>query len=497
MKNNTDVLYTFEMANNHMGSVDHAKLIIDSFGKLVKKYNLNAAMKLQFRQLDTFIHNDYKDSDLKYVKRFNETRLSKSQFREIVEYIKDNGMKAMATPFDNESIQWLDSLDIDIIKVASCSVDDWPLLEELSKINKKIIISTAGAHFDTLKKVYRMFKNNKRDFSFMHCVGEYPTSIENSNLNRISRLQETFPDIEIGFSTHESPSDKSLVPYSIAMGCRIIEKHVGVPTDEIKLNGYSCTVSDIEEIVKEVNMLSSASETSVPYEERVAELETLKSLKRGVYVNKDIQKGDIINREDLYYSMPVQKNQFNASSIYDIIGTVAQIDINKDSALYEDDVVAEEKQAIINEIKSKLLKLLDEANVSISKKDKIQLSAHYGLKNFNEVGCIIIDKINREYCKKILVVLPGQSHPVHSHIIKEETFELLNGDCVLNLNGTDINMIKGEPKIIFRGVKHSFRSNNGCVVEEVSTTHVLNDSKYTDSNISKLKLEDRKIDIKL
>ena len=92
------------MANNHMGKVPHAKLIIDKFGALVKKYNLNASIKLQFRQLDTFIHSDYKNSNLKYVKRFNETKLSKQQFSEITKHIKDNCMKSMATPFDNESI---------------------------------------------------------------------------------------------------------------------------------------------------------------------------------------------------------------------------------------------------------------------------------------------------------------------------------------------------------------------------------------------------------
>ena len=58
------MLYTFEMANNHMGSVKHAKLIIDKFSVLVKKYNLNASIKLQFRQLDTFIHPDFKKFDL-------------------------------------------------------------------------------------------------------------------------------------------------------------------------------------------------------------------------------------------------------------------------------------------------------------------------------------------------------------------------------------------------------------------------------------------------
>ena len=70
-----------------------------------------------------------------------------------------------------------------------------------ARLIKKIIISTGGAEMETLRKVYSLFKHNNRDFAFMHCVGEYPTPIECSNLNRITKLKEEFPDIEIGFST--------------------------------------------------------------------------------------------------------------------------------------------------------------------------------------------------------------------------------------------------------------------------------------------------------
>ena len=82
------MLFVLEMANNHQGSVEHAFKIIDEFSKLVKKYNISAGIKLQFRQLDSFIHNDFKESDLKYVKRFRETRLSKDQFSQIIKKIK-------------------------------------------------------------------------------------------------------------------------------------------------------------------------------------------------------------------------------------------------------------------------------------------------------------------------------------------------------------------------------------------------------------------------
>ena len=76
------MFYIFEMANNHMGSVEHGKRIIDEFANIAKQYGLNAAVKLQFRQLDTFIHKDFLDSDLKYVKRFKETKLTQDQFKE-------------------------------------------------------------------------------------------------------------------------------------------------------------------------------------------------------------------------------------------------------------------------------------------------------------------------------------------------------------------------------------------------------------------------------
>ena len=72
------------MANNHMGSVEHGKLIVDELAKIAEKYDLNAAVKLQFRQLDSFIHPDFTDSSLKLVKRFKSTELNKKDFKEII-----------------------------------------------------------------------------------------------------------------------------------------------------------------------------------------------------------------------------------------------------------------------------------------------------------------------------------------------------------------------------------------------------------------------------
>ena len=319
------MFYIFEMANNHQGSVEHAKNIIDEFSELAKKKEIKAAIKLQFRQLDTFVHEDFKKSDLKFVKRFNSTRLSKDQFSDIVQYIEKKGLVSMATPFDNESLPWLDDLGVSVVKVASCSIDDWVLLKELCKINKKIIISTGGASYSVLRKVYNLFKHNKRDFVFMHCIGEYPTPHSNSNLKRILKMKEMFPDIEIGISTHESPESESVVPLAVAMGCSVIEKHVGVATSEISLNGYSNTAAQMESVIDKANWALESING-----ESAIEVESLRKLKRGVYAKRDLPLGKILEESDFFYAMPVQEGQLNASSVEKLIGTVCPFEIRKD-----------------------------------------------------------------------------------------------------------------------------------------------------------------------
>ena len=481
------MLFVFEMANNHQGNVEHGCRIISDFAKLVKDNKITAAIKFQFRQLDTFIHNDFKKSDLKYVKRFNNTRLSIEDFRILANHAKSKGLLTMATPFDNESLAWFPELDIDIVKIASCSSDDWPLLREVSKINRRIIISTAGIEFDTLDKVYNLFKKENRDFSLMHCVGEYPTPIEHSNLQRIKNMMERYEDVPVGISTHESPKQKSIVPYAVAMGCKIIEKHVGVETQDISLNAYSCQVSDMQNVIDEVSFALSAIEGS-SNKEKVA----LRSLKRGIYFNKDLNENHRISEEDLYYAMPLQEGQASVAEIDQVIGKRIESFIKKDSKLMLSQCFTSKQVEAMQLIKQNAINLLKLANVPIEDETRFEISAHYGLENFHKNGCVIISKINRAYCKKLLLLSKNQKHPSHHHVKKEESFELLSGDCCLVLNNKKIQLKLGKPILIPRGVNHSFSSNKGCVIEEVSTTHFTGDSVYEDPDIFKLKVAERK-----
>jgi N-acetylneuraminate synthase len=138
---------------------------------------------------------------------------------------------------------------------------------------------------------------------------------------------------------------------------------------------------------------------------------------------------------------------------------------------------------IINKLKN----IVIESKISLPEKVEFELSHHYGIDNFEKVGAAIINCINREYCKKLIIMLPGQKHPGHYHNKKEETFHILYGDMALSLNGVEKEYKPGEMVIIERGAKHSFSSRKGVVFEEISTTHFLEDSFYDDEKILKNK----------
>ncbi|MCM8796941.1 MAG: cupin domain-containing protein, partial [Candidatus Omnitrophica bacterium] len=115
------------------------------------------------------------------------------------------------------------------------------------------------------------------------------------------------------------------------------------------------------------------------------------------------------------------------------------------------------------------------------------------IEDFERFGATIVNCINREYCKKLIIMLPGQTHPAHYHKKKEETFHLLYGDIRIKLNGVEKDYKAGDMVVIERGMEHSFSSQKGAVLEEISTTHFLEDSYYADAEI--LKNKNRKTEL--
>lgn len=484
-------LFTFEMANNHQGDINHGERIIDEMARVAQAQNIKAAVKFQFRNLSTFIHPDHLESkENKHIPRFRSTEISKEGFKHFINRVKEKGLISMATPFDEPSADMLTELDVEIVKVASCSAKDWPLLEKIATLNKPVIVSTGGLDISDIDNLVSFFEHRYVKFAIMHCVSIYPTPYEKLHLEKIATLKKRYPNITIGFSTHEEPDNYEAVQIAYAKGARIFERHVGIPTETITLNKYSSTPEQVEKWVEAYKraVLACGPEGEPMKDEQ--EAKDLKSLMRGVYLRRDIRAGETISEEDVFFAMPIADGQMNSGEFK--AGIVADRDYsNKESIpeyLKPNPALKNVIYQTIHEVKG----MLNEARIPINYEYGVELSHHYGLDQFKQVGIVIIDCINREYCKKIIVQLPGQVHPYHHHLKKEETFHVLSGVLEIEIEGKRKTLSAGDMQVVPRGARHKFWTNTGVVFEEISTTHFNDDSIYEDPIISSKKREQRK-----
>src|SRR5262249_44784520 len=134
-------LFVLEMTNNHLGQLQRGLDIVRQHSRIVRFNSVRAAIKLQFRDVDNFIHRDFQSrTDIRYIRRVTETRMSKEDYAVLVEAIRKAGCIPMATPFDEKSVDWCVEFNMPIIKVASADSTDWLLLEKIAKTRKPVIV---------------------------------------------------------------------------------------------------------------------------------------------------------------------------------------------------------------------------------------------------------------------------------------------------------------------------------------------------------------------
>ncbi len=485
-----DSLFVLELANNHMGDVVHGLEAIRQFGAICRNYpEFKFAFKLQYRDLDTFVHPSMAGRlDVKYIKRFEETRLSRQQFDELVVEIRGQGFLAMATPFDNASVGVIDAQDLDIIKIASCSFTDWPLLERVVQSDRPIIASTAGASLADIDRVVSFLSHRDKDFAILHCVGEYPTPDERLNLNRIDTLKARYPDLRIGFSTHEDPTNTDIVKLAIAKGVNLFEKHVGVATPKYPINAYSATPEQVERWLAAARyaqkVCGTASRDSMVNK---AELDSLRALRRGVFARRLVRAGEMLGAGDVYFAFPPNESQFTANDWSKYAQFVARINIPADGAVNPGNTDCKDERETVWSIARQVKGLIQQSGIVVPGGVDLEISHHYGLNRFHEVGLTMLTVVNRGYCKKILVSLPGQKHPEQYHKQKEETFHVLYGEVELILDGKPRTCRPGDVVNVEPGVRHAFHTTTGSVIEEISSTHFKEDSFYTDETIQQNK----------
>jgi len=333
-------LFVLEMANNHWGDLARGKRIIRSYAEIVRRHNVKAAIKMQFRDVDTFIHPDYKGDDERYIKKTEMTRLSFAEFRELTDLIIEEGCIPMATPFDEKSVGWCEDLNYSIIKVASSDINDWNLLKRITEANKAVIISTGGASEDQIDAAVSFFDKKHIPLAINHCVSLYPSEDSQLELSQIDYLKSRYPDKVIGLSTHEYNDWSSSMLMSYAKGARTWERHIDIDDGTQKVSPYCSLPHQVEEWfsafkkAQEMNGFCSTTRRNISQKESAY----LDNLGRGIYAKGKIPKGTIITSDNFHHyffqAIPLQKGQLSGRE--NIIGALISCDLEEGEGLFID-----------------------------------------------------------------------------------------------------------------------------------------------------------------
>ena len=315
-------LFVLELANNHWGKLDRGLKIVRDHAAIVRYNNVKAAIKLQFRDVDEFIHPEFKgNTDLRYVKKTEDTKLSKADFARMVEEIRNLSCIPMATPFDEKSVDLCVEFDMPIIKIASSDMNDWALIEKIASTRRPTIASTGGASEKDLDDLVSFFEKRDIPLCINHCVSLYPSEDGELFLDQIDYLRNRYPGHVVGLSTHEYHDWSSSMLISYGKGARTWERHIDIEYEGVPVSNY-CSLPEqcdtwFKAFHKAKEMCGGVGNTRRVISRK--ETQYLDALVRGAYARRDLEAGYVFSKEgferDFYLAIPLHKGQLSCREV--------------------------------------------------------------------------------------------------------------------------------------------------------------------------------------
>src|SRR5471032_653999 len=315
-------LFVLELANNHWGKLDRGLKIINDHARVVRYNNVKAAIKLQFRDVDEFIHPEFKsDTSNRYIKKTQDTKLSKADFTRMVDEIRNLSCIPMATPFDEASVDLCVEFDMPIIKIASSDMNDWVLIEKIASTRRPTIVSTGGASEKDLDDLVRFYEKRDIPLAINHCVSLYPSEDSELELDQIDYLRNRYPNHVIGLSTHEYHDWHSSMLISYGKGVRSWERHIDIEYENVPVSSYCSLPHQCDTWFKALKKASEMCGGRSQSKRTISKKETeyLNALVRGVYAKRDLEPGYVFTKEslekDFYLAIPLQKGQLSCREV--------------------------------------------------------------------------------------------------------------------------------------------------------------------------------------
>jgi len=322
-----------EAGVNHEGSMDLAKLLVDQAAE-----GGADAIKFQTYKAETIASKDSPsywdttkettDSQFKLFKKYD--KFWKKEFEEIKLYCDSVGIEFLSTPFDIESANFLNDL-MNVYKISSSDITNKPFIEYLCSFNKPIILSTGASNLDEIRRAVGWIESKKVGLALLHCVLNYPTKDENSNLGMILDLKSKFPNIVVGYSDHTLPKEMQVLQTAMLLGAKIIEKHF---THDKTLSGNDhYHAMDKSDLIFLKSMINSTFRLLGEFDKRALPDEKISRLnaRRSLVSKKNISKGCRVKDSFLTWKRPA--HGIAPYEIDKILGKIAKEDIPEDTVL--------------------------------------------------------------------------------------------------------------------------------------------------------------------
>ena len=323
-----------ELGINHGGSLKLAKKMVDlaikSGAEAIKNQShildeemIPEAKKIKPTNAKSSIYDVIKKNLMTFE---NEKKLKK--------YVEKKKRIYLSTPFSLEAARQLNSIKVKAFKIGSGECNNTPLIKEITKFKKPIILSTGMNDIKSIKKSVNILKKSKAQFALLHCISEYPADTKRLNLDFINVLKKTFPNVVIGYSDHSLGIIPSIS--AISKGALIIEKHF---TDTKKRSGPDIVCSMDPQELRLLKKASMEIFYSNGKNKKISKIEkkTAKFAFSSVVSIKDIYPGEMLSKKNIWVKRP-GTGHFKASSYYKLLGKKAKKLILKNNFIKKNDI---------------------------------------------------------------------------------------------------------------------------------------------------------------
>ena len=299
-----------EAGVNHNGDIKTAKLLIDAASKAgvdYVKFQTFKAKKLvspKAKKAAYQINND-NDKDDSQFNMLKKLELSHEDHLELIEYCKEKGIKFFSTAFDTDGVHYLNNLGLDLFKIPSGEITNFPFLRAIAETRKSVILSTGMSTSNEIKdalNVLERFGLSRDNIIILHCNTEYPTPMGDVNLKAMLTIGKTF-GVKTGYSDHTLGIE---VPTAaVAMGATVIEKHF---TIDKKLPGPDHAASlepdELIAMVKAIKNIELAISGNGVKEPSVSEIKNIAIVRKSIHLIKNLKAGEEINESNIVALRP-------------------------------------------------------------------------------------------------------------------------------------------------------------------------------------------------